>query len=239
MDLLRDGTNDGDVSMISKSGYEIVRFAEIGWEARVNVDGWPCRAGMYYNDTDTGLCLRLIDYPVGSVEPRHVHAGMHATTVLRGRAIVDGVTLGPLDVVLGPSNEPHGPLHYPDGCNLLSAFVGSYHHSESQQSSAPKSYRLVQSAQIAWASGPSGSETKTLIDHGCGPLRVHVIRFARGGRLEAAAALPTHAALVIEGEAVIEDESLRHWDFCYAKGGAPRGAIEFPNGATLLSWTLA
>ncbi len=224
--------------MMSKSEYEIVRFDEIPWEARVNVDGWPCRAGMYYNDTDAGLCLRLIDYPVGSVEPRHVHAGMHATTVLDGRAIVDGVTLGPLDVVLGPSNEPHGPLHYPEGCNLLSAFLGSYHHSESQKSSEPKNYRLVQSAQIPWTSGPAGTDTKTLIDHGCGPLHVHVMRFARGTRFKPAAALRTHAALVLAGEAAIGGETLGRWDFCYAKAGAQRGAIEFPEGGILLSWTL-
>ena len=50
---------------------------------------------MYYDDRENELCIRLIDYPVGSIEPRHVHAGTHATTVLKGRAIVDGLTLSP------------------------------------------------------------------------------------------------------------------------------------------------
>jgi len=224
--------------MARRAGFEIVRFADIPWEERVNVDGWPCRAGLYYNDADTGLCLRLIDYPLGSIEPRHVHAGTHATTVLRGRAIVDGVTLGPLDVVLGPGDEPHGPLHYPDGCKLLSAFLGSYHHSESQQSSAPRSYRLIQSAQIPWQSGEAGAEAKTLIGHGCGRLHLHVLRFAAGAQLDGAGGQQTHAALVIDGEAAIEGETLAPWDLYYARAGVARGAIDFPRGATLLSITL-
>ena len=81
--------------MLIKGGYQIARYAEIPWEDRKNVDGWPSRAGMYCNDEENSLCMRLIDYPKGSTEPRHVHAGMHATTVLKGSAIVDGLTLGP------------------------------------------------------------------------------------------------------------------------------------------------
>ena len=119
--------------MLITGGYEIARVAEIPWEDRMNVDGWPSRAGMYCNDADNNLCMRLIDYPVGSTEPRHVHGGTHATTVLKGTTIVDGLTLGPLDVILGPSNEPHGPLHYPQGCQLFSAFYGSYFHSEVEE----------------------------------------------------------------------------------------------------------
>ena len=33
--------------MTAKAGYEIVRVANIPWEDRKNVDGWPSRAGMY------------------------------------------------------------------------------------------------------------------------------------------------------------------------------------------------
>ena len=136
--------------MLMAGGYEIARVAQIPWEDRVNVDGWPSRAGMYCNDTENNLCMRLIDYPVGSTEPRHVHGGTHATTVMKGRTIVDGLTLGPLDVILGPSNEPHGPLHYPEGCQLFSAFQGSYFHSEVEALSDEKHYRLVQAAEIPW-----------------------------------------------------------------------------------------
>ena len=225
--------------MIAKTGFEIARRAEIPWEDRKNVDGWPSRAGMYCDDREHQLCMRLIDYPVGSTEPRHVHGGSHATTVLKGRAIVDGVTLGPLDVVLGPSNEPHGPLHYPEGCQLFSVFHGSYYHSEAEVLSSEKQYRLIQSAQIPWAnSGTNECEAKTLVDRGVGPLLLRVLRFKPGAELRADASLPFYAALAVEGEVVIGDEQLGAWDFMRAPDSTAHAAIRFPRGATLLAVSL-
>lgn len=213
----------------------IVRVAAIPWEDRVNVDNWPSRAGMYYDNPRTALCIRLIDYGLGSTEPRHVHAGMHATTVLKGRAIVDGVTLGPLDVVLGPSNEPHGPLHYPDSCQLLSAFQGSYFHSEVEQLATEKHYRLIQHKDIPWTpnSGDDG-EIKTLVDRGVGRLLVQAMRFPPGARIEPAFL----AALVVEGSANVKGETLGIWDFVYADEGDARAPMSFPQGATLLALTM-
>ena len=224
--------------MATPAGYEIVKVAGIPWEDRKNVDGWPSRAGMYWDDRGNQLCMRLIDYPVGAIEPRHVHGGAHATTVLKGRAIIDGLTLQKLDVVLGPSNEPHGPLHYPDGCQLFSVFHGSYHHSESEQSNTEKQYRLIQSAQTPWQPGSKGSESKVLVDHGVGRLLLEARRFAAGARFEQPAQRPLLAGIVVEGGAVIGNETLGAWDFFYAPAGAKHGAIEFPGGATLLSVTL-
>ena len=225
--------------MIILSGFQIARVKEIPWEDRLNVDNWPSRAGMYYDDPENQLCIRLIDYPVGSTEPRHVHAGTHATTVLKGRAIVDGLTLGPLDVVLGPGGEPHGPLHYPEGCQLLSAFQGSYYHSEVEHMSTEKRYRLIQSEKIAWEGGAGGApRTKTLVDHGCGRLLVQVLRYARGATLAADAALSFQSALVVEGGAAIGSEKLGVWDFIRVPDAARHGALAFPDGATLLTLTL-
>lgn len=225
--------------MFTKAGHQITRLADIPWEDRVNVDGWPSRAGMYFDDRENELCMRLIDYPVGSTEPRHVHAGSHATTVLKGRAIVDGLTLGPLDVVLGPSNEPHGPLHYPGGCKLFSVFHGSYYHSEVAQLSTEKNYRLIQAAQIPWQrSATEGCEMKTLVDRGVGRLLLRALRFAPGAQIAKPARAPFAAALVVEGDAVIEDETLGAWDFIRVQGGAEHAPIRFPKGATLLAVTL-
>jgi len=201
------------------------------------VDNWPSRAGMYHDDRENELCVRLIDYPVGSIEPRHVHAGTHATTVLKGRAIVDGVTLKPLDVVLGPGGEPHGPLHYPDGCQLLSAFQGSFFHSEVQHMSAEKRYRLIQADALPWERG-GGRETKTLVDHGCGRLLLQAQRYAPGTALAENAALPFQSALVVEGCAAVAGEKLGPWDYLRAPDAARHGAIGFPDGATLLTITL-
>jgi len=220
--------------MLNKGGFKIVRQAEIAWEDRKNVDGWPSRAGMYYDDRENELCMRLIDYPIGSIEPRHVHAGAHATTVLKNTAIVDGLTLKPLDVVVGPSNEPHGPLDYQrDGCKLFSAFVGSYYHSEVEQLSGTKHYRLIQSEQIPWQDvGTGGMQAKTLVDHGVGRLLLQALRFAAGSTL---ARPPMLAGLVFEGGAEIDGEKLGEWDFFYAPHGVEHAAISFPGGATLLS----
>jgi len=219
-------------------GYEIVRVAGIAWEDRRNVDGWPSRAGMFREDRGNQLCMRLIDYPVGAIEPRHVHGGSHATTVMRGRAIIDGLTLGPLDVVLGPSNEPHGPLHYPEGCQLFSVFYGSYHHSESEQPNTQKQYRLIRSAQMKWEPAGKGGEAKTLVDHGVGRVLLQARRFAPGARFEQPAVRPLLAGIVVEGGAVIGSETLGAWDFFYAPAEEKQAAIEFPAGATLLTVTL-
>lgn len=220
---------------MSQSGMTIVRVADIPWEDRINVDNWPSRAGMYYDNRDLELCIRLIDYPVGSVEPRHVHAGMHATTVLKGRAIVDGKTLGPLDVILGPSNEPHGPLDYPDGCILLSAFQGSYFHSEVETLSTEKQYRLIQHEELSFEPrGPGAGEVKTLVDRGLGRLLLEAWRFQPGD-----AVTPRFlAALVVDGTPEVGGQILGPWDFIHADGEEATGTIAFQNGGTLLAVTM-
>jgi len=212
----------------------IVRVKDIPWEDRINVDNWPSRAGMYYDNRDLELCIRLIDYPVGSVEPRHVHAGMHATTVLKGRAIIDGLTLGPLDVVLGPSNEPHGPLEYPDGCILLSAFQGSFYHSEVETLSREQQYRLIQHDEISWRPLGNGGDVKTLVDRGVGKLLLEAFRFSSGAEF----APRFLAALVVDGAPTVAGETLGAWDFVYGDGGEDIGPITFPSGGTLLAVTM-
>ena len=211
----------------------IVRLADIPWEERVNVDNWPCRAGTYYDNRDNELCIRLIDYPLGSTEPRHVHAGMHATTVLKGQAIIDELTLELLDVILGPSNEPHGPLHYPEGCQLLSAFQGNMFHSEVGELSGEAQYRLIQEKDLAWNSASDGVEVKTLIDHGVGKLWVEAMRFAAGSRHE-----PKFlAALVVDGSVQVDGQTLGKWDLVYADEGDARSTLAFDQEATLLTYT--
>jgi hypothetical protein len=219
------------------SSLQIVHRSEIPWEDRKNVDGWPSRAGMYCDDKANELCMRLIDYPVGSTEPRHVHGGSHATTVLKGRAIVDDLTLGPLDVVLGPSNEPHGPLHYPEGCQLFSVFHGSYYHSEAENLSSEKHYRLIQSGPMPWTRD-SGHEQKTLVNRGVGPLLLRALRFAPGARIVSATGLPFYAALIVDGDVRIGSQTLGPWDFMRSTGSGPIPDIDFPRGATLLSVSL-
>jgi hypothetical protein len=190
---------------------------------------------MYYDDRDNELCMRLIDYPVGSVEPRHVHAGAHATTLLRHSAVVDGIKLKPLDVVLGPSNEPHGPLDYRDSCQLFSVFVGSHFHSEVEKLGSEKHYRLIQSDQIEWKQSGAGVEEKVLVDRGVGRLLLKVVRMAPGTSL---ANPPMICALIAFGGAEVGGEKLGEWDFIYLKRGSEHLPIKFPAGATLLTVAL-
>ena len=152
---------------------------------------------------------------------------------------MDGLTLGPLDVILGPSNEPHGPLDYPEGCKLLSVFHGSYYHSEVGQLSAGKHYRLIQSAGIPWqAASAAGCKEKTLVDRGVGPLVLKALRLAPGSQLPPRAYPAMRAALVVEGHVAIGGRSLAPWDFLRVTGGSGHPAIGTAGGATLLAMTL-
>ncbi len=221
--------------MAEAGGYKIVHQADIVWEDRKNVDGWPSRAGMYCDDRENELCMRLIDYPVGSVEPRHVHGGAHATTLLRHHAVVDGIRLKPLDVVLGPSNEPHGPLDYRDSCQLFSVFVGSHFHSEVEKLGSEKHYRLIQSDAIAWQAAGAGIEEKILVDRGVGRLLLKAVRLAPGAAWDNP---PLICALVAFGGVAIEGTPLGEWDFLYANRGARHAPLHSSGGATLLTVAL-
>jgi hypothetical protein len=154
--------------------------------------------------------------------------------VLKGKAIVDGLTLGPLDVILGPSNEPHGPLNYPDGCMLLSAFQGSYYHSEVEKLSTEKHYRLIQHDKLPWTKLSSGGEVKTLVDHGLDRMLIEAWRFPAGTSIKP----PFLAALVVDGAPEVNGETLDVWDFVYRKVDGPSGEIAFPKGGTLLAITM-
>ena len=99
-----------------------------------------------------------------------------------------------------------------------------------------KHYRLIQSAQIPWSADAEGNATKTLVDRGCGRLVLQALRMRAGGRIESPTML---AAIIVEGDAVIEGEGLGPWDFFYVDADAPAHApVRFPSGATLLTVTM-
>ena len=224
---------------VSKDGLDIAHFENIPWTHRVRFDGMKSRARIYTDGTDYGVRMTLVDFPVASIEPRHVHPGTHATTVLKNRALVDGLVLNPLDAILGPGNEPHGPLEYPDGCNLISCFQGSNDHSAVKQLSAEKNYRLVLADQIEWQAGATeGIEEKTLIDRGAGRLLMQVWRCAPGAVLEAAARDTLQALLVVDGSIEAADDLLVTWDMLRLPPAGKHGAARFPQGATLLVVTM-
>ena len=221
--------------MITKSGCNIVHHTDLPWEERIRFGDKRNRAKTYWHDAGNNLTMRLVDQPANSIEPRHMHPGTHATTVLKGCALVDGVTLNTLDVILGPGNEPHGPLAYPKGCQLFSCFQGSDDYVEAQTLSAGKNYRLMQSEQIPWDAKAGGAlHMKTLVDHGAGCLMLTAMRLSSGFSVPVGSRPHMQAALVVEGSAVIGGEILNVWDFMYMAADMPHGPISFPDGATLL-----
>jgi len=222
--------------MIKLAGFEIVRIADTPWQKRVRFDGRESRFAMYNDDLENGLRMSIVEYPLGSVEPRHVHPGTHATTVVKGRALIDGLELKPLDCILGPSHEPHGPLEYPDSCTLFSCFQGSNDHSAVGELGAERHYRLIQADKLAWEKSESGAgEGKTLVDHGAGRLLLRAVRFAAGATLPRNTHPYMRASLIVTGGAVIDGERFGVWDFLYQRKGVEHGPVHFPEGATLLS----
>jgi quercetin dioxygenase-like cupin family protein len=221
--------------MITKSGCNIVHLSELPWEERTRYGDKKHRVKTYWRDADNDLTLRLVDQPANAIEPRHVHPGTHASALLKGYARADGLTLHPLDVILGAGNEPHGPLEYPDGCQLFSLFQGSDKHTDAASLSAEKKYRLIQSEQTPWDAKAGGLlHVKPLVTEGAGRLMLTAMRLSAGFTVPVGSRPHMQAALVVDGTAVVEDEVLHPWDFMYMASGVPHGPISFPNGATLL-----
>ena len=222
--------------MMLKSGCHIVHHADLQWEERTHFGGQKNRAKTYWRDAENNLTMRLVDQPAKSIEPRHTHPGTHATTVLKGRARVDGLTLNPLDVILGPGNEAHGPLEYPDdaGCQLFSCFQDSNNHAAAAPSTE-RHYRLIQSEQLPWDAKAGGAlHMKVLVDKGAGRLMLTAMRLSAGFTVPVGSRPHMQAALVVDGTAVVDGEVLNAWDFIYLASGVPHGPISFPHGATLL-----
>jgi hypothetical protein len=214
---------------MSQNGLGIVRLKDVEFVDRMNVDNWPVRIGLYYTDPVHNVMVRMIDYASRAIEPRHTHPGRHGTTVLRGRVLAEGLTLGPLDVILGPSFEPHGPFEYPDGCNLISCFQGNDFHSEVEQLSAEQKYRLVQNKDIPWQKRGAG-EVKVLIDHGLEDMLIEAYRYPPGAKVT-----PTFlAAVVMEGAPEVNGERLGKWDLFHPVGETP-GTATFPDGGMILT----
>lgn len=224
------------MALLAKQGYQIARAADLDWQDRKGFDGWPSRAALYFDDQPNNLCMRLIHYTHGLTEPRHTHAGSHAAVILEGEAYIDSETLRPLDTILGPSNEPHGPLQYPKGAKIFSAFQGSFYHHAVAQGSGVSQYRLIFADQVPWQPLPTpGAKAKTLIDHGLGRLLLALYRFDAGAVWHDPGVL---AALIVEGEASIADTALTLWDFVYLPAGERRGGIHFARDTLLLAVTM-
>lgn len=66
----------------------------------------------------------LVEHGVGYKEPRHVHDSSHSCMILKGKAIVEGKTLGPGSYIYAEANVEHGPYEYPEGMLIFAHFEG-------------------------------------------------------------------------------------------------------------------
>lgn len=217
--------------MITKAGCNIVHVSRLPWETHEHH-----RTKTYWHDAENNLYLRLVDQPAKSVGPLQVHPNTHATSVLlKGRVLIDDLTLNPLDAILAPGNEAHGPLRYPDGCQWFSCVQSGNDHAGTQAIPVEKHHRLIQSEQIAWDAKAGGKlHMKTLVDRDAGRLMLTAMRLSAGFTVPVSSRPHMQAALVVEGTAVVDGETLNPWDFMYMAAGVPHGPIHFPDGATLL-----
>ena len=221
--------------MVTKSGCNIVRLAELQWEVRVRHEGKHHRAKTYWHDAENNLTMQFVDQPANSIEPLPRQPGTHATTVLKGRALINDQTLNTLDVILDSGNEPHGSAAYPDACQLFSCFQSSSDPASAQALSGEKHHRLIQSETIPWDAKAGGAlHMKTLVDRGAGRLMLTAMRLSAGFTVPIGSRPHMQAALVVDGSALIDDETLNPWDFIFMAAGVPHGPISFPLGATLL-----
>ncbi len=94
-----------------------------------NPDRWPCERKILVDDAVRDYRSMLVRWRKGSEEPRHVHDGTHVEMILSGRAVVDGVTLGPWDLMYGAGGVPHGPVRFLDDCVLAVSVAGQIEHS--------------------------------------------------------------------------------------------------------------
>ncbi|MCC7107510.1 MAG: hypothetical protein IT307_20425 [Chloroflexi bacterium] len=228
------------MSVEARAGFKLVRIADQQWTDRTNVDGWLAKWALYFNED--GLAVRLVEWPVGSTEPLHVHAGTHATTVLKGPVEVDGFALKQWDIVLGPGDIPHGPLHFPQGAFVVSALqgdAGNHRHSEIDPKTATAVRSAVLSSETPWETSSSGGcQERVLIDNVLGRLRCEGLKLPAGSSLPAQTPETLRGALIVEGSAVIGDEKLGAWDVFWGPKGAAQPEVFFPEDTSLLVWTL-
>jgi anti-sigma factor ChrR (cupin superfamily) len=80
---------------------------------------WACQTKVVVRDTDRQYVASLLRWPAGSTIPGHAHAGSHVGLVVAGRAVVDGHTLGPWDLLYAPGGISHGGIDFPEDCTMI------------------------------------------------------------------------------------------------------------------------
>jgi anti-sigma factor ChrR (cupin superfamily) len=123
-------TGGSSMSSAQKVGFMALNASKLEWADDTDVLALPkgLKVKVLMTDKERNLTALLVKFPAGYHEPKHVHNGTHAATVLEGKQIVNGVTLERGDFCYGPAGEEHGPFDYPEGCVVFGVFQGDTVH---------------------------------------------------------------------------------------------------------------
>jgi len=110
--------------------FAAIHSADIAWEDDVDVLtlGEGVQVKVLRQDDEQRQLDVLVKFPVGYIEPAHVHDSEHSIVVLEGVQIVDGVELKAGDFCYGGRETLHGPFAYPEGCVVFASFTGTSSH---------------------------------------------------------------------------------------------------------------
>jgi quercetin dioxygenase-like cupin family protein len=84
----------------------VVDAANEPWEPRtIAPTGAPAFRKNLYTDPDTGMEVRLVKYPAGTMNPTHTHPCAHGMYILEGTLVTNAGSFGPGAFVWFPEGE--------------------------------------------------------------------------------------------------------------------------------------
>lgn len=108
---------------MNRAPFVAVNANEMPWEERFHEKvGQAIYRKELFTDPETGMLVRLVRYPAGVMNPRHMHPCGHGMYVLEGKLVTHKGTYGPGSFVWFPEGETmeHGASAHGD---VIAVFV--------------------------------------------------------------------------------------------------------------------
>ena len=188
---------------------------------------------------------RLLSFPPGYVEPRHVHEGDHSTFLLQGRWIVEGKEIGPGGYMYGPAGVAHGPFESPEGSLVFASVRGpSSPHvypppPEAEEAARGKATVVIDPSELPWEDAtemlhlPAGVEFKTYVWDPETQRRDGLVRFPPGYVEPRHTHGSDHSDVLLEGRWIIEGIAVGLGAHIYGPGDVLHGPFECPDGVVV------
>ncbi len=197
------------------------------------------------DSADGKIRNRLVSFPAGYVEPRHVHQSNHSTFLLQGRWIIEGKEVGPGGYMFGPAGVPHGPFESPEGSLVFASVTGgSGLHEYPPPAELEEKYRdhetiIVHRDDVEWKDSaeesnlPPGVMFKTYnVDEKTGR-RDGLVMFPPGYVEPRHTHGSVHSDALLEGRWIIEGQEVRLGGFIYGPPDVLHGPFECPDGVVV------